>query len=937
MKKLLDPRWIFFINTLPIIILLFIGWSEFHIIESFLSEENLYLWRTFALSLVGLSVLSLGYAIERSFRKRTISILYSLISLIIYTAYLYVYFLHSEDLVSWNVPRWLFSGNIFLYVGTFLMPTLIHSLLCLVIIFTPETNGLKAWHNILTAIAIPILFYVFGILIIPMSNGGAFDTKHLFFILIIIATLCFLFFLVRFIYILISDKRIKEEYELMWKLPIALCFPILGLGLNTVLFDNLFGDFSGYVFPLIALVNGVIICLPSFENRLLRLSVFFLRCSTFTYTLYFFLVFLPFLPLSVFAILIIGVGFLMLTPLMLFVIHLDEIYEDLKYLKTVYSKSLLYTIMVGGLLVLPIGVSLSYKYDKTILFETLDYLYSPDYSKEYNLNATSVLKTVKTIDENKTQDLFYSSTPYLSAYFKWLALDNLNLSYNKKQLIRNVFSDAKVAEQNKDLSVVGNPEISISDIQYQSQYNKENSTWTSWIDLSIKNENASLWNSEYITQIDLPDGCWISDYYLYVGDEKEMGILAEKKAATWVFTQIRNENRDPGMLRYISGNRVDFRVFPFEKGETRYTGIEFIHKDPVVINIDGHSIVLGRENKIEKNPTLENKVIAQIENEKKEVIYISSLEKENLPVISRKPYYHFIVDISNQDNQERKKYAKDIKTLLESNLISQEDAQISYTGTYVNTMLMNDNWEEDLMTEYSEGGFFLDRAIKKVLFNSYTNPQDSYPIIVVVSNDIKNAILYNNFADLKFTYPENSKYYCLSEGKLISYSLFESSRSMIEADIKMFPESKVKAYPSAVNPITYLCNDNLPSVALNTRKKTLEVNLSSIKEKDWESGLLMQGQWMLQVLYPQTADDEWLALIQNSFKSKILTPLTSYIVVENEAQKIMLKNKQDEALSGNRSLDLNDDTQRMSEPGIFVMLLLLGLLYMFNKRRIRKV
>lgn len=934
MKKLLDPRWIFFVNTLPVIILLFIGWSEFHIIESFLSEGSLFLWKLFALILIGLSTFSFGYAIERTFRKKPIHIVYSVLSLIIYTIYLYVYSMYSDDLVSWDIPRWLFSGNIFLYAGTFIMPTLIHSLLCLVIILTPQTKDLKAWHNILAAIAIPVLFYAFGILISPLSNGGIFYSQHFFVVMVIVGTVCFLFFLIRFIYVLISNKQIKKEYELLWKIPITLLFPLLGLALNGLM-NDLLGDFSSYAFPIIAILNGVFLCLPSFKDRRVRLLLFFLRCTTFTYTLYFFLVVLPFLPLSILAILIVGAGLLLLTPLFLFVIHLDEIYEDLKSLKTVYNKSLLYLMMIVGFLVLPIGVSLSYKYDRTVLFETLDYLYSPDYTKDYRLNATSVLKTIKVIEENKTKDFFYNSTPYLSTYFKWLALDNLNLSHNKKELIRNVFSGGRGYEQSDDLSTVGSSEISISDIQHRSQYNKGKDAWVSWIDLSIENKNAPLWSSEYITQIDLPEGCWISDYYLYVGDVKEMGILAEKKAATWIFTQIRNQNRDPGMLRYLEGNKVDFRVFPFQENETRYTGIEFIHKDPVVINIDGHSIALGSETSTIDKTDLENRVMTQIENEKKEVVYVSALEKRSLPTVSRKPYYHFIVDVSDVDNLKKNAYVNDIKDLLQRGLIGHENAQISYTGTYVNTMSMGDRWEEDLMKQHSEGGFFLDRAIKKILFGSYTKPKDSYPIIVVVSGDIQNAILYNNFADFRFTYPEDDKFYCLNESKLSSYSLFDNTKGLIESDVKSLPEYKVKAYPSAIKPIVYLCNDSLPSIVLNTKNKTLTTELSAINEKDWESGLLMQGQWMLQVLYPQTADEEWLSLIQNSFKSKILTPLTSYIVVENEAQKMMLKKKQEEVLSGNRSLDLNDDTQRMSEPGIFVMLLLLGLFYMINKRRVR--
>ena len=936
MKKLLDPRWIFIVNTLPVILLIFIGWGEFHIIESFLSADEISLWKVFALSLIGLSGLSFAYATIQSIRKKHICILYSIASLAIYATYLYVYANYSDDFVSWNVPRWLFSGNIYLYVGTFLMPTLIHSLLCLVLILTPHTKQLKAWPNILAAIFIPVSFYVFGILLAPLWSLKSSGEHHILISMMIIGVTFFLFFLIRFLYILISDKTIREEYELLWKIPVALLFPLLGLFVNSVV-DNLFGDFSSYAFPILAILNGVLICLPSFENRKVRLFVFFGRCATFLYTFYFFLVFLPFLPLSVFAILLIGTGLLMLTPLLLFIIHLDLIYEDFKLLKTIYRKTLLYPIMIVGFITLPIGVSISYQYERSVLFDTLEYLYSPDYTKEYDLNASSVLKTLKVVDENKQSQFFYNSTPYLSSYFKWLVLDNLNLSFNKKELIRNVFSyNESLYPQVEELSKVGNKEINIIDIQHRSNYDKEKAAWVSWIDLSIENKNASLQSSEYITQIDLPDGCWISDYYLYVDDVKEMGILAEKKAATWIFSQIRNENRDPGMLHYLSGNKVDFRVFPFELGEVRHTGIEFIHKDPVVINIDGHSVALGNDSEVGQGKLAENRIINDIENEEREVVYISSQEKLDLQTVSRKPYYHFIVDISNSTIDKQKRYVSDMKRLLNKNLISNQEAQISYTGTYVNTKMMTEGWDDYLKSQHSEGGFFLDRAIKKILFELYTNPKDTYPIIVVVSDNVQKAIVYNDFADLRFTYPEHDKFYVLNQDSLSSYSLFEDVNSIVERGVTAFPECKVKVWPSMVKPLAYLPNDSLPSIVLNTKSKVLKSDLATIKEKNWESGLLMQGQWMLQVLYPQTANEQWLSLIQNSFKSKILTPLTAYIVVENEAQKEMLKKKQEEALSGNRSLDLNDDTQRMSEPSLFVMLLLLGLLYLFNKKRSSK-
>jgi hypothetical protein len=66
-----------------------------------------------------------------------------------------------------------------------------------------------------------------------------------------------------------------------------------------------------------------------------------------------------------------------------------------------------------------------------------------------------------------------------------------------------------------------------------------------------------------------------------------------------------------------------------------------------------------------------------------------------------------------------------------------------------------------------------------------------------------------------------------------------------------------------------------------------------------------------------------------------MTPVTSYLVVENEAQKAMLKKKQEQALSGNKSFDLGEDTQRMSEPGLMLLAILFGLLIWYREKRKR--
>jgi hypothetical protein len=67
-----------------------------------------------------------------------------------------------------------------------------------------------------------------------------------------------------------------------------------------------------------------------------------------------------------------------------------------------------------------------------------------------------------------------------------------------------------------------------------------------------------------------------------------------------------------------------------------------------------------------------------------------------------------------------------------------------------------------------------------------------------------------------------------------------------------------------------------------------------------------------------------------------MTPVTSYLVVENEAQKAILKKKQEQVLSSNKSLDLGEDTQRMSEPSFILLILLLGLVLWYRQKRQRK-
>lgn len=516
-----------------------------------------------------------------------------------------------------------------------------------------------------------------------------------------------------------------------------------------------------------------------------------------------------------------GAGFLMLAPLLLFIIHIREVSRDFAFLKTFYSKRNLIGIAVFSFCVIPFFLTLSYLNDKRVLNETLDYLYSPDYSKSYDLNKVLLQKTLSTIkkQKKKSHDIFWDrQQPYLSSYFNWLVLDNL------------VLSDTKINEIDR--------------------------------------------------------------------------IFLEK--------------------RLPAGKAILFRVFPFARDEVRRTGIEFLHKEPVELMIDNHIIVLGNAEKSFD----EDVRSGRIENEY--TVYVSAEQKQKLKQVKRKPYFHFLIDISAGKDTCLTDFSKRIEHVLATCKPLSENAQISYVNSYVNHFPLDGNWKENYALQHFEGGFYLDRAIKTTLFNAYKTR--FYPIIVVVTDGSPDAALERNFSDFRFAYPESPVFFNLSgNGELQPHSFLQNPGVRLPDSVLFSFDHTVLEYQLPDHSIVYLADNGKPDIVL--KEDLFQVAEHEIKERNWMSELTMQAKWMSQVLHPETSDKEWLNLMRYSFMSKIMSPATSYIVVENEAQKVMLRKKQEQVLSGKHSLDLDEQTQRMSEPGLLLLFVLFGLILWLKKRK----
>jgi len=940
MRHLLNPKWLFFVNTLPLIVLFLLLAAEYEIIKSLLTYESKEFWAIFCGALFVSGLLNILYGLYLVRKKKTVPLFYGIFLVFWYAIFLILYGAFSSEMFPLVIPRWMLPGNPFLYMGIFIMPTLAYGLFTSVLRLTSEIKAESAWYtwkNFLFTLAIPLSWFVYFQILLPLWKIP--ESKYQEFVLIVmltISTFLFFFFLVRGIYLLVSKKSgFFQKYQLTWKIPATILLPLLGLALNNGLvlkplgisIKGFFGDFQNPWFYVLALVNGILVCLPSLENKKYRLALFAGRCFSLAYTLYFFFVFLPFLPLSIIAIIAFGAGFLMLAPPVLFIVHLGEIANDVQFLKNHFSKRFLLSLSMASFILLPGIISARFIADKMTLHKTLEYVYAPDYSKTYDIDRSSLSRTLEAIrfhKKSKTDSAYEEEIPFISFYFQWLVLDNMTLSNTKINFIEKIFfgkSGIKLAPEKEIKN-----DVRISDIYTRSFYDEAQGAWISRVDLELTNHENQAAPSEYVTKFELPPGCWISGYDLHIGDKKEPGILTERKSAMWVYSQIRNERRDPGILYYLTGNAVAFRVYPFSKDETRKTGIEFIHKDPVSLLIDGHTVNLGsgdiHHTRAEKNPV-------------QDVVYISAPEKKNLPPVQRRPEYHFIVDTSTGNGSLKDDYIRRIESFIKKNPVDIKKVKVIFSNTYATPGADYGNWQQKLREQTFEGGFYLDRSLKTILAGSFQKRENSYPLIVVVSGAIQNAIIENDFLNFTMTFPEGDTFYSIDSGQILrQHSLTRDPLRAIPVT-RIAGANPVLAWPDLKNPAAYLPDDNQAGIVL--AKPGFSIDEGALGEKKWQSGLLMQGKWMDRVLNPQTSQKDWLSLVRYSFISKIMNPYTSYMAVENEAQKAVLKRKQEEVLSGNKSLDPGEDTQKMSEPGFWVLALLLGIAYALKTRRKKRV
>ncbi|MEI7900402.1 MAG: MSEP-CTERM sorting domain-containing protein [bacterium] len=376
---------------------------------------------------------------------------------------------------------------------------------------------------------------------------------------------------------------------------VALVLPVAGLLLNKQI--PFPADFQNPWPYLLTLLNGASLMMPETGKLWVDAGVRTLRRVLFPFHCYFFLVFLPFLPLSILAILGMGTGFLILAPTLLFLVHGQILKRDFEQEAAgsgrrgrVWVRTLL------CLLVIPLCVVARSELDRCALHRTLDFRYAPDYRKEARLLVPPAFVRHVLLNVRHFKD--GAELPYITNWYNWRVFDNMLLQDAKaEELWRLIVGGEPPAPVKEDLmrnafaSLFGgktrSPErrgggtqrpmprnVVLTDVQAAaSALNGETETC---VRLVMTSRDAAA-QAEYLATLKVPPGVWVSGFKLKIGEKWEDGRVVERKAAEWVYRQIRDvSRRDPAILRYESEDTLLLRVFPFAPRETREVEITFL-------------------------------------------------------------------------------------------------------------------------------------------------------------------------------------------------------------------------------------------------------------------------------------------------------------------------------------------------------------------------
>ena len=357
--------------------------------------------------------------------------------------------------------------------------------------------------------------------------------------------------------------------------------PLLGLRLNAYI--PFPGDFQNVWCYLLVAFCALTLLPPTCERRFVRLQ-YVARWAAFPFPLYFFLVFLPFLPCAALAILALGAGFLMLAPTFLLWTHVHALQESAKAIASRKTKVLL---ALAGLSLLPLAIVAATERDRAIVRPLVEAIGRPDFTSGHDalpMDEAAARRAAKKLFDCE----FGHTIPLISLYREWRLFDGLHPSQEVIDALEARFGLSTGGNPSGDVFGALTRPAGTSRRRWQSTPPSQNkvaavevrNAGTRTPTLAFTLEKSPSPNCQFSAPLHLADGVWITGMRLKLPKDGEWKSATRRdcRVATWVYENIVSSSCDPALLTLDSSTEGRLKVFPLD--EPREVEIDLLMPTP---------------------------------------------------------------------------------------------------------------------------------------------------------------------------------------------------------------------------------------------------------------------------------------------------------------------------------------------------------------------
>jgi hypothetical protein len=700
---------------------------------------------------------------------------------------------------------------------------------------------------------------------------------------------------------------------------VALVLPVGGLLLNRK-FPFPF-DFQYTFVYLLTVLNTAALLWPSGTTVTRRWTAWLFQCLTFSFTLYFFLVFIPFFPLAIPAIIAAGAGFLILAPAALFFIHVARLRQSFSALGGAAGPRH-WAALVGlaAFLILPGSYLAGCWMDRQALAAAMEHVYHPDSRNVTRFTGTTrALQSLELLRDRKAGHWIPILTPiYHQIAFNGLVLPDAKMQHlyrvlsgkelelqpkSGRDLARNLGFGGSWRDRQRGWAPTNLPRGTIWEKLEQSTGDHATQMRTSW---KFQIRNPGPRQDEFACQMQLTPGTFVTGLRLKIGQDWAEGKLFEKKAALWIYEMIKSARQDPALVVYSGRQEISLRVFPLEAGQTREVEVTFLH--PKGISPILETIPKGPPGMSPFQTASGRLGPLTASNPTHQVLWMPEMPPD--AARTRRPHLVVLEDVSTPGRLSGVERARVYSSLL----ATKPDSPISAWTFHHEVLLGVSDWKMSLPLPESmelpapnqkQTGRNMLAVVCRSLEWSRTsgNPQEEFPALILASKIPPSAEEIRQVAGMvEDAVPDFPWLGHLDPTGKLRW-LDGSGQDVSEATPRQVflasSQNRVFAQPAGAGPVMWTAPGTDPIRPLHA---VLPPVTTLSPEDPWSKAALLHAWSQETALNPWLAHLDWQNLVVASKAASTLVPETAWIVLERAAHWEKLKRMENQKLGGDKEL-----------------------------------